>query len=423
MNTTPLAAQLRPHSLNHLVGRDEITAPGTPLRRIIDNIEPIPSAIMYGPPGSGKTSILTVVTTATPRPVIHINGTHVTMKQLREATSHTDVAPVVIIDEIHRLTSTQYDALLPAVEEGRIVLLGATTENPSFTIAPALRSRVHVVEIKPITRPDMVELITSQRVADVTGVTITDDAADAIASASHGDARRALTIIEHVIATGDTTTINVDDLHGVIATVAANYDAGGDKHYDITSAWIKAMRGSDPDAALHWLARMIDGGEDPRFIARRLVIHASEDVGMADSSVMATAVAATYAAHNIGFPEARIPLAHATVAIAMAPKSNGIIAAINAALEDVRSGNTGEVPDHLKDSHYEDATQYNRGVGYLYPHDYVNGIVDQSYGPVDMNDIRGRYYQPTNHGREHDMRVILNNIAAARLSPEKKKGS
>lgn len=423
MNTTPLAAQLRPRSLDHLVGRDDITAPGTPLRRIIDNIEPTPSAIMYGPPGSGKTSILTVATTTTPRPVIHINGTHVTMKQLREATSHTDVAPLVIIDEIHRLTSTQYDALLPAVEEGRIVLLGATTENPSFTIAPALRSRVHIVEITPLTRSDMVTLVTSKRVTDAIGATITADAAEAIASASYGDARRALTIIEHVTATGGVTTIDVDDLHGVIATIAANYDAGGDKHYDITSAWIKAMRGSDPDAALHWLARMIDGGEDPRFIARRLVIHASEDVGMADSSVISTAVAAAYAAHNIGFPEARIPLAHATVAIALAPKSNGIIAAINAALEDVRSGHTGEVPNHLKDSHYEDATQYNRGVGYLYPHDYINGIVDQSYGPVDIPDLKGRYYQPTNHGRERDMRVILDKIAESRLSPQKKGSS
>lgn len=406
MPTQPLAARMRPTSLDDIVGQDRLMAPGSPLRLLADGSLSI-SVILYGPPGSGKTSIADAIAHETGQRFVTLSATAAGVKDVRKVLADAraeDRGTVVFIDEIHRFSKTQQDVLLPAVEDGAITLIGATTENPSFSVNSALVSRSILVELSPIDIGDIANLIHSAML-DERGfdnqLTIDEHAIELIARLASGDARQALTCLETVgnlvLARGG-TEITPADVEQATGRALQRFDHDGDQHYDIVSAFIKSMRGSDPDAALYWLARLIGGGEDPRFIARRLIVHASEDVGMADPSVLPMAVAAAQAVQLIGMPEARLNLAQAAVAIATAPKSNAILAGIDTALKSVRSGHTEPVPDHLRDAHYPGATALGHGKGYRYPHDYPYHLVAQKYLP---SDLEGTYfYQPDDSGFE-----------------------
>ncbi len=406
MPTQPLAARMRPTSLDDIVGQDRLTAPGSPLRLLVDGSLSI-SVILYGPPGSGKTSIADAIAHDTGQRFVTLSATAAGVKDVRKVLADAraeDRGTVVFIDEIHRFSKTQQDVLLPAVEDGAITLIGATTENPSFSVNSALVSRSILVELSPIDIGDIANLIHSAML-DERGfdnqLTIDEHAVELIARLASGDARQALTRLETVgnlvLARGG-TEITPADVEQATGRALQRFDRDGGQHYDIVSAFIKSMRGSDPDAALYWLARLIEGGEDPRFIARRLIVHASEDVGMADPSVLPMAVAAAQAVQLIGMPEARLNLAQAAVAIATAPKSNAILAGIDTALKSVRSGHTEPVPDHLRDAHYPGATALGHGKGYRYPHDYPYHLVAQKYLP---SDLEGTYfYRPDDSGFE-----------------------
>ncbi|MDU7718304.1 MAG: replication-associated recombination protein A [Cutibacterium avidum] len=406
MPTQPLAARMRPTSLDDIVGQDRLTAPGSPLRLLADGSLSI-SVILYGPPGSGKTSIADAIAHETGQRFVTLSATAAGVKDVRKVLADAraeDRGTVVFIDEIHRFSKTQQDVLLPAVEDGAITLIGATTENPSFSVNSALVSRSILVELSPIDIGDIANLIHSAML-DERGfdnqLTIDEHAVELIARLASGDARQALTRLETVgnlvLARGG-TEITPADVEQATGRALQRFDHDGDQHYDIVSAFIKSMRGSDPDATLYWLARLIEGGEDPRFIARRLIVHASEDVGMADPSVLPMAVAAAQAVQLIGMPEARLNLAQAAVAIATAPKSNAILAGIDTALKFVRSGHTEPVPDHLRDAHYPGATALGHGKGYRYPHDYPYHLVAQKYLP---SDLEGTYfYRPDDSGFE-----------------------
>lgn len=406
MPTQPLAARMRPTSLDDIVGQDRLTAPGSPLRLLVDGSLSI-SVILYGPPGSGKTSIADAIAHETGQRFVTLSATAAGVKDVRKVLADAraeDRGTVVFIDEIHRFSKTQQDVLLPAVEDGAITLIGATTENPSFSVNSALMSRSILVELSPIDIGDIANLIHSAML-DERGfdnqLTIDEHAVELIARLASGDARQALTRLETVgnlvLARGG-TEITPADVEQATGRALQRFDRDGGQHYDIVSAFIKSMRGSDPDAALYWLARLIEGGEDPRFIARRLIVHASEDVGMADPSVLPMAVTAAQAVQLIGMPEARLNLAQAAVAIATAPKSNAILAGIDTALKSVRSGHTEPVPDHLRDAHYPGATALGHGKGYRYPHDYPYHLVAQKYLP---SDLEGTYfYRPDDSGFE-----------------------
>ncbi|MEH1588017.1 replication-associated recombination protein A [Cutibacterium avidum] len=406
MPTQPLAARMRPTNLDDIVGQDRLTAPGSPLRLLADGSLSI-SVILYGPPGSGKTSIADAIAHETGQRFVTLSATAAGVKDVRKVLADAraeDRGTVVFIDEIHRFSKTQQDVLLPAVEDGAITLIGATTENPSFSVNSALVSRSILVELSPIDIGDIANLIHSAML-DERGfdnqLTIDEHAVELIARLASGDARQALTRLETVgnlvLARGG-TEITPADVEQATGRALQRFDHDGDQHYDIVSAFIKSMRGSDPDAALYWLARLIEGGEDPRFIARRLIVHASEDVGMADPSVLPIAVAAAQAVQLIGMPEARLNLAQAAVAIATAPKSNAILTGIDTALKSVRSGHTEPVPDHLRDAHYPGATALGHGKGYRYPHNYPYHLVAQKYLP---SDLEGTYfYRPDDSGFE-----------------------
>lgn len=418
----PLAVRMRPTSLDEMIGQDHLLTSGAPLRALVDGSLSA-SVILWGPPGTGKTSIAHVIGVTTSHRFVSISATSATVKDLREvlATAHieyerTSSPTILFLDEIHRFTKAQQDVLLPAVEEGSITLIGATTQNPSFSVISALQSRCIVLTLNPLT-PEAIAALIRRAIADPRGldnqVSIDDDAADELARLASGDSRQALNRVEvcaHVAQAAGHTTITRDTITTVTGQALQRYDRDGDQHYDITSAWIKSMRGSDPNAALHWLARMIRAGEDPQFIARRLIVHASEDVGMADPTVLPLCIAAAHAVALVGLPEARINLAQATIAIATAPKSNAVISAIDAALRDVDQGRTGSVSKHLRDAHYPGAAGLGHGEGYLYPHDYPHGIVAQSYLPDNINGPG--YYQPTAHGFESIIATRLASIDA-----------
>ena len=412
MSTThqPLAARMRPTTLDEVVGQDHLIFPGSPLKSIVEGSLQS-SVLLWGPPGTGKTTIAAVIGASTPKRFVELSATSAAVKDVREvfakahkARDEDDQSTILFLDEIHRFTKSQQDILLPAVEDGTIALIGATTENPSFSVISALQSRSILLVLQSLEVDDITALL-RQAVEDPRGLDGDVDADDAaleeIARLASGDTRQALGRLEvcaqMVLAAGN-KRITTETVAQVTGTATQRYDRNGDQHYDIVSAWIKSMRGSDPDAALHWLARMIEAGEDPRFIARRLVVHASEDVGMADPSVLPITVAAAQAVQLIGMPEARINLAHATIAVATAPKSNGVIAGINDSLEDVTKGRTGAVPKHLRDAHYPGAAALGHGQGYLYPHDYEHGVVAQSYLPEGFDDAS--YYTPTRNGFE-----------------------
>jgi putative ATPase len=372
------------------------------------------SVFLWGPPGVGKTTIAAVVSHSTGARFVELSAVTSGVKELRAelAAARAELArgraTVLFIDEVHRFSKTQQDVLLPAVENRLVTLIAATTENPSFSVISPLLSRSLLLTLEPLTAEDLAQLV-SRALTDERGLrsptgevyTVEESAQAHLIQLANGDARRVLTYLEEAAAGAtatDQSLITTAIVEQAVDRAAVRYDAGGDEHYDVISAFIKSIRGSDVQAAVHYLARMIAAGEDPRFIARRLVILASEDIGLAAPSVLSTCLAAAQAVQLIGLPEARLNLAHAVIACATAPKSNAVIKAMDAALADVAAGRGGPVPAHLRDAHYAGAARLGHGVAYRYAHDYPHGVAPQTYLPDDL--MGARYYQPTDHGNE-----------------------
>ena len=406
----PLAVRMRPRTLDELLGQEHLLVEGGPLRRLVQDDQPM-SVILWGPPGTGKTTIAVLLSHSTGRLFAEVSAVSAGVKDLRavlDAARRSLTAggrgTVLFVDEVHRFSKTQQDALLPGVENGWVSLVAATTENPHFAIISPLLSRSLLLTLKPLEDEEVARLLRSA-VTDPRGldgrVELDPAALEHLVRLAGGDGRRALTYLEAAAgaaASRDRTVVDVETAALAVDRAAVRYDRAGDQHYDVTSALIKAVRGSDVDAALHYLARMVEAGEDPRFLARRLVILASEDVGLADPTALGVAVAAADAVAFIGWPEGRIALAQAVIALSLAPKSNAAIVAIDAALGDVRAGMAGPVPPHLRDAHYRGAKDIGHGQGYRYPHDDPRGVVAQTYAP---DDVAGRrYYAPTGHGAE-----------------------
>lgn len=400
----PLAARLRPKSLDDVVGQDHLLAPDRSLRTLID-ADRLSSVILWGPPGTGKTTIAQLIASRTSKAFEQLSAVSATVKDVREVAirAHERLGrygqgTILFLDEVHRFNKAQQDALLPSVESGLIILIGATTENPFFEVNPPLLSRSTLFRLEPLDREAVTTLAERGLVAE--DATATDGALELLVDRAAGDGRHVLTSLEVAVALArqrvEPPVVDVDDVEMALGTKALRY--GRDDHYDVVSAFIKSIRGSDPDAALHWLARMLEAGEDARFIARRLVILASEDVGMADSNGLVVADAAARAVEFVGLPEAQLNLAHATIYLATAPKSNTVTVALGRARADVRDRSVGEVPMHLRDRHYAGAKQLGHGEGYEYPHDDPSGWVDQRYRPPELD---GRiYYEPSRHGEE-----------------------
>jgi len=404
----PLAVRMRPRTLDEVIGQRHLTGPGTPFRKLIDH-DAAMSLLLWGPPGTGKTTLAHVVSEVTSRRFTELSAVAAGVKDVRAAieTARRELGlsgkqTVLFIDEVHRFNKAQQDALLPAVENRWVSFIGATTENPFFSVVSPLLSRSLLLTLEPLSDDDLAEVI-ARALADERGlagaVTLGPGVTEHLIMLAGGDARRALTYLESAaLGAPGGAEIDLAALERAVDRAAVRYDRDGDQHYDVISAFIKSIRGSDADAALHYLARMIEAGEDPRFIARRLIVHASEDVGMADPTALPLAVAAAHAVEFVGLPEARINLAQATIHLALAPKSNAVIKAITAAAADVRAGLAGPVPAHLRDASYRGAARLGHGKGYQYPHDVPEGVVAQQYAP---DGLAGReYYQPTGHGAE-----------------------
>ena len=402
----PLAARMRPQRLEEVIGQDHVTGPGSPLVELIAGSGGS-SVLLWGPPGTGKTTLARLVASERGATFNELSAVSATIKDVRAVVEQGQRErelyardSVLFIDEIHRFSKTQQDALLPAVENGWVVLVGATTENPSFAVIPALLSRSLLVPLHPLELSD-VQQVVQRALADERGlgsaVTLTDEAAELIARMAGGDARRALTTLE-AAAAGDIAQVDVAVVENVLQQSAPRYDRAGDRHYDVTSALIKSIRGSDVDAALHYLAIMLSAGEDPRFISRRLVILASEDIGLADHTSLLVATAAHEAVSFVGLPEAGYTLAQATIHLSLAPKSNSVKRALLAARADVDAGRTGSVPPALRDGSTASARADGAGQGYRYPHDYPLGVVAQQYAPDEV--VGRRYYAPSSHGVE-----------------------
>ncbi|GAA3657562.1 replication-associated recombination protein A [Nonomuraea antimicrobica] len=401
----PLAVRMRPRTLDEVIGQRHLLGSGTPLRRLVESEAPM-SLFLWGPPGTGKTTLAYVVSNVTERRFIEVSAVSAGVKDVRAAIDNarrelgmTGRQTVLFVDEVHRFNKAQQDALLPAVENRWVTFIGATTENPFFSVISPLLSRSLLLTLESLSDDD-VRAVLERAVSDPRGLggraTLSPEALDHLVRLAGGDARRSLTYLEAAALLADDITVEV--VEKAVDKAAVRYDRQGDQHYDVISAFIKSMRGSDADAALHYLARMIEAGEDPRFIARRVVIFASEDVGLADPTCLQTAVAAAQAVQLIGLPEGQINLAHAVIHCAMAPKSNAVVKAIGAAVGDVRKGLIGQVPGHLRDAHYPGAAKLGHGDGYKYPHDFDHGLVRQDYAP---EQVRGRrYYEPTRHGAE-----------------------
>ncbi|WP_129662479.1 replication-associated recombination protein A [Phytoactinopolyspora endophytica] len=408
----PLAVRMRPRALDEVVGQDHLLGPGTPLRRLVEEDHPM-ALVLWGPPGTGKTTLAYVVSRATQRTFVELSAVTAGVKDVREVMERarrelvrTGTGTVLFVDEVHRFSKTQQDALLPGVENRWVSLVAATTENPFFALISPLLSRSLLLTLEPLGQ-EGIEEVFDRALTDERGlggtVKIDDDAREHLVRLSGGDARRALTYLEAAAgaATGsDDATITLQVAEQAVDRAAVRYDRDGDQHYDVASALIKSIRGSDADAGLHYLARMAEAGEDPRFLARRLVILASEDIGLADPSALQTAVAAAQAVQLIGWPEAQITLAHAVIALALAPKSNSVVKAIGAASSDVRAGLAGAVPPHLRDAHYSGSKKIGHGTSYSYAHDDPRGVVEQQYAPDSVADKQ--YYEPGTRGAERD---------------------
>ncbi len=414
----PLAARMRPRTLEEFVGQTHILGPGQLLRRAIE-ADRVQSLILYGPPGTGKTSLAQIIAHRTRSHFERLSGVEATVSDLRRVLTsaahrlaNTGRPTLLFLDEIHRFNRAQQDVLLPEVESGVIRLIGATTENPFFFINAPLVSRSQIFQLQPLSEAELLVLLRraltdSERGLGHLRLEVSEEALRHLARVADGDARKALNALEIAALTtppGPDGVIRVDRTAAEqsIQKKAVVYDASGDAHYDTISAFIKSLRGSDPDAALYWLAKMIHAGEDPRFIARRLVICAAEDVGLADPMALVLAVAAQQAAEFVGWPEARIPLAEATVYIATAHKSNSAYRAIEAALADVQQNRTQPVPQPLRDSHYAGAERLGHGIGYKYAHDFPGHFVAQDYLGVDKV-----FYEPTDQGVEKKIRERL----------------
>lgn len=401
---------MRPHGLDDYFGQEQIIGPGTPLRRAIEE-DRLHSMILYGPPGVGKTSLAAVIAEATQARFISLSAVSAGVRDVRKVIDEATEArragdsTILFIDEIHRFSKSQQDALLPAAEDGVVVLIGATTENPYFEVNSPLISRSRIYVLRPLGVDD---LLTILRMAETdadrglggSGLEIEADALESIATAADGDARRALNALETAarLASSGDGLLTVELAQAVTGAKTLNYDKDGDAHFDVTSAFIKSLRGSDPDAAVYWLAKMIEAGEDPKFIARRMVIFASEDIGNADPQALLVATAAASAVQFVGLPECRLNLTQAALYLAVASKSNAVIEAANSAATDVRSGVGYEVPVHLRDAHYAGAKKLGHGQGYKYPHSFPGRWVDQTYLPEKL--VGRRYYKPSNSGLE-----------------------
>jgi putative ATPase len=433
---TPLAVRMRPTSLDEVAGQSHLLRPGSPLvllARPDVSTGAAASVILWGPPGTGKTTLAQAIARSSGRRFVELSAVTAGVKDVREvlqeALTQRDLygqSTILFLDEIHRFTKAQQDTLLPGVENGWVVLIAATTENPSFSVISPLLSRSLLLTLQPLTDDDLGMLI-DRAVSDARGladsVTLLPEARDALVRLASGDARRALTALEAAAslaepvagesddsddAGDDIPEITADHVASAVDRALLRYDRQGDEHYDVISAFIKSIRGSDVDASLHYLARMVEAGEDPRFIARRLVISASEDIGLADPQALVIAVAAADAVAFIGMPEGRIPLAEATAYLATTAKSNAAYLAIDKAIADVRAGGFGRVPPHLRDAHYPGAKRLGHGRGYRYPHDSEIGVVAQQYLPDELVDRR--YYEPTSHGQERDVQARLEKI-------------
>jgi len=412
--SAPLAVRMRPRTLDELVGQQHLLAPGSPLRRLIEGDQSM-SLLLWGPPGTGKTTVAAIVSGQTNRVFVEVSAVAAGVKEVRAAIDAARARlvaggqeTVLFVDEVHRFTKAQQDALLPGVENRWVTLIAATTENPHFSVISPLLSRSLLLTLEPLTDQD-IEAVVESAVTDDRGlagtVKLDEDAKAHLVRLAGGDARRSLTYLEAAAGAALAQGRDVVDLSTAETAVdraAVRYDRQGDQHYDVISAFIKSVRGSDVDASLHYLARMIEAGEDPRFIARRLVILASEDVGLAHPAGLSTAVAAAQAVQLIGMPEARLNLAQATIELALAPKSNAVIKGIDAAIADVRAGRIGSVPPHLRDAHYPGSKDLGHGQGYLYAHDAPYGVAEQQYAPDVVADAE--YYQPTSLGAESGFR-------------------
>ena len=432
----PLAVRMRPRTLDELQGQAHLLTPGSPLRRLVEPAEvtlhsqpgtrasatsrhpgaALSSVILWGPPGTGKTTLAYLVARGSGRRFVELSAVTAGVKDVRAVVTDArrrlaaGEETVLFIDEVHRFSRSQQDALLPSVENRWVTLIAATTENPSFSVVSPLLSRSLLLTLHPLGADDIGCLV-DRAVNDERGlagaVRVTEEAREQIVRMAGSDARKALTVLEAAAGTvlareaGEEPLIEVADVEQAADVAAVRYDRAGDQHYDVISAFIKSMRGSDPDATMHYLARMIAAGEDPRYIARRIVIHAAEDVGLADPTVLSTAVAAQQAVALIGMPESGLILAEAALAVATAPKSNAVTVALSESLADVSAGKAPPVPAHLRDAHYAGAEGLGHGKGYRYPHDFPHAVVGQQYLPEELEG--SRYYRPSGNGFEKQL--------------------